>query len=95
MKTFKFYFNSFILFSSYINQAYREEKRPHPFEKDMRARFAIHPSNMVPVPEFYPTVPLYSFSRFYAIDFQKTIHYLLEKPYQTQCFKYDLGKIPS
>lgn len=59
----------------------------------MRARFAIHPSDMVPVPEFYPTISLYAFSRFYAIDYQKTTSHLLEKPYATNCFKYDLGML--
>ncbi|KAH7644407.1 uncharacterized protein LOC124493320 [Dermatophagoides farinae] len=75
----------------YISHALNHSRSSHPFEKELRARIAIHPSDMIPVPEFYPTISLYQFSRFYVINFQKTISYLLEKPYITNCFKYDLG----
>nr|XP_027202652.1 uncharacterized protein LOC113796554 [Dermatophagoides pteronyssinus] len=75
----------------YISHALNHSRTSHPFEKELRARIALHPSDMIPVPEFYPTISLYQFSRFYVINFQKTISYLLEKPYQTNCFKYDLG----
>lgn len=86
--------NFFFHFSdSYISHALNHSRTSHPFEKELRARIALHPSDMIPVPEFYPTISLYQFSRFYVINFQKTISYLLEKPYQTNCFKYDLGKM--
>jgi len=75
----------------YLSHALNYSRLSHPFERDFRARISIHPSDMIPVPEFYPTISLYQFSRFYVINFQKTISYLLEKPYQTKCFKYDLG----
>jgi hypothetical protein len=48
-------------------------------------------SDVIPVPHFYPSIALYQWSRFYDIQFTKTVSHLLEKPYQTNCLKYDKG----
>lgn len=74
-----------------MTQVLNQSKLSHPFERELRARISIHPSDMIPVPDFYPTISLYQYNRFYVINFYKTISYLLEEPYQTRCFKYDIG----
>lgn len=76
---------------SYLSHELNYSRLSHPFDHELRARISIHPSDMIPVPEFYPTISLYQYSRLYVINFQKTISHLLEKPYQTDCFKYDFG----
>jgi hypothetical protein len=75
----------------YLSHTLNESQVSHPFETDFRARISIHPSDMIPVPHFYPSIALYQWSRFYDIQFTKTVSHLLEKPYQTNCLKYDKG----
>ncbi|CAG2163910.1 unnamed protein product [Oppiella nova] len=75
----------------YVSHALNQSQRHHPFEKDFRARAMIHPPNALPVPNFYPSIPLYQWSRFYDIEFQKTVTHALEAPYATNCFMYKTG----
>jgi len=76
---------------AYVSHTLNQSQASHPFETDFRARISVHPSDMIPVPHFYPTIALYQWSRFYDIQFSKTVSHLLEKPYQTNCLKYDKG----
>jgi hypothetical protein len=62
----------------------------NPFEKQLRARIAIHPSNMIPDPVNYPNKVLYEWWRFYPITYWKTVSYLLEPPYETNCRFYNI-----
>lgn len=75
----------------YVSHALNQSQRAHPFEKDMRGRALVHSPNTIPVPSFYPSIPLYQWSRFYDIQFSKTISHLLQKPYSTNCFPYKTG----
>ncbi|XP_054160159.1 uncharacterized protein LOC128958341 isoform X1 [Oppia nitens] len=65
----------------------------HPFDTAWRARVLVHSPFALPVPSFYPSIPLYEWSRFYDISFAKTISHLLEAPYQTNCRNY--GNYPN
>ncbi len=62
----------------------------NPFETQLRARIAIHPSNMIPDPTNYPNKILYEWWRFYPITYWKTVSYLLEPPYETNCRFYNI-----
>ena len=75
----------------YVSHALNLTLRPHPFERNLRARVMVHSPNEVPVPLFYPSVPVYEWSRFFDVQFWKTVSHLLESPYETNCFPYKTG----
>ncbi|CAG2113085.1 unnamed protein product, partial [Medioppia subpectinata] len=75
----------------YVSHALNTSLPAHPFEVDFRGRALIHPPNSIPVPTFYPSLPVYQWSRIYDLQFQKTVIHNLEPPYETNCQYYKTG----
>lgn len=76
----------------YVSHALNESAQWHPFERQFRARAMVHSPRELPVPEFYPSIPMYEWSKFFSVQFWTQVSHLLEPPYETNCQHYKTGE---